>query len=38
MEKRIHEFDESSATVELTILELKKYSGYVEWVDVCKEY
>lgn len=35
MEERIREFDVSSA-IELTIPELEKYSGYREWVDVCK--
>ena len=28
----------SNSAIELTIPELEKYSGYVEWVDVCKEY
>lgn len=28
----------SNSAIELTIPELKKYSGYVEWVDVCKGY
>ncbi len=27
-----------SSAIELTIPELEKYSGYVEWVDVCKGY
>ncbi|MBQ8837367.1 MAG: YbaK/EbsC family protein [Clostridia bacterium] len=26
----------SNSAVELTIAELEKYSGYTEWVDVCK--
>lgn len=26
----------SNSAIELTIDELEKYSGYVEWVDVCK--
>lgn len=26
----------SSSAIELTIEELEKYSGYMEWVDVCK--
>ena len=26
----------SNSTIELTIPELEKYSGYVKWVDVCK--
>lgn len=26
----------SNSAIELTIPELEKYSGYVEWVDVCK--
>ena len=28
----------SNSAIELTIPELEKYSGYAEWVDVCKEY
>jgi len=28
----------SNSAIELTIPELEKYSGYVEWVDVCKGY
>lgn len=28
----------SNSTIELTIPELEKYSGYVKWVDVCKGY
>ena len=28
----------SNSAIELTIPELEKYSGYEEWVDVCKEY
>ena len=27
-----------SSAIELTIPELEKYSGYTEWVDVCKGY
>lgn len=27
----------SSSAIELTIPELEKYSGYMNWVDVCKE-
>ena len=27
----------SNSAIELTIPELEKYSGYVSWVDVCKE-
>ena len=26
----------SNSAIELTIPELEKHSGYVEWVDVCK--
>lgn len=26
-----------NSAIELTIPEMEKYSGYVEWVDVCKE-
>ena len=26
----------SNSAIELTIPELEKYSGYVEWIDVCK--
>lgn len=26
----------SNSAIELTILELEKYSGFLEWVDVCK--
>ena len=26
----------SNSAIELTIEELEKYSGYIEWVDVCK--
>lgn len=26
----------SSSAIELTIPELEKYSGYIEWIDVCK--
>ena len=36
MEERIQELAESSATVELTIPELEQYSGFTDWVDVCK--
>ena len=28
----------SNSAIELTIPELEKYSGYAEWIDVCKEY
>ncbi len=28
----------SNSAIELTIAELKKYSGFTEWVDVCKGY
>lgn len=28
----------SNSAIELTISELEKYSGYAEWVDVCKGY
>ena len=28
----------SNSVIELTIPELEKYSGYAEWVDVCKGY
>ena len=28
----------SDSAIELTIPELEKYSGYAEWVDVCKGY
>lgn len=28
----------SNSAIELTIPELEKYSGYVDWVDVCKEF
>lgn len=28
----------SNSAIEFTIPELEKYSGYLEWVDVCKEY
>ena len=28
----------SNSAIELTIKELEKYSGYIEWVDVCKEW
>ena len=28
----------SNSAIELTIPELEEYSGYVEWVDVCKGY
>ena len=28
----------SNSAIELTIPELEKYSGYVEWIDVCKGY
>ena len=27
----------SNSAIELSIAELEKYSGYVEWVDVCKD-
>lgn len=27
----------SNSAIELTIEEMEKYSGYKEWVDVCKE-
>ena len=26
----------SNSAIELTIAELEEYSGYVDWVDVCK--
>ena len=26
----------SNSAIELTIAELEKYSGFIEWVDVCK--
>lgn len=28
----------ANSAIELTIPELEEYSGYVSWVDVCKEY
>lgn len=28
----------SNSAIELTIPELEQYSGYVEWIDVCKGY
>ena len=28
----------ANSAIELTIPELEKYSGYKEWVDVCKGY
>ena len=28
----------SNSAIELTIPEMEEYSGYLEWVDVCKEY
>ena len=28
----------SNSAIELTIAELEQYSGYKEWVDVCKEW
>lgn len=28
----------SNSAIELTIPELEKYSGYAEWIDVCKGY
>ncbi len=28
----------SNSAIELTIPDLEKYSGYAEWVDVCKGY
>ena len=28
----------ANSAIEFTISELEKYSGYVSWVDVCKEY
>ena len=28
----------SNSAIELTIPELEKYSGFMEWVDVCKGY
>ncbi len=28
----------SSSAIELTIAELERHSGYIEWVDVCKGY
>ena len=28
----------ANSAIELTIEELEKYSGYREWVDVCKGY
>lgn len=28
----------SNSAIELTIPELEKYSGYLEWIDVCKGY
>lgn len=28
----------SNSAIELTIPELERYSGYLEWVDVCKGY
>lgn len=28
----------ANSAIELTIAELEKYSGYTEWIDVCKGY
>ena len=28
----------SNSAIELTIPELEKYSGYIAWIDVCKNY
>lgn len=28
----------SNSAIELTIEELEKYSGYIQWIDVCKGY
>ena len=28
----------SNSAIELTIPQLEEYSGYLEWVDVCKGY
>lgn len=28
----------SNSAIELTITELEKYSGFIEWIDVCKGY
>ncbi len=28
----------ANSAIELTILELEKYSGFIEWIDVCKGY
>ena len=28
----------ANSAIELTIPELEQYSGYVDWVDVCKGY
>ena len=28
----------SNSAIELTIPELEKYSGYISWIDVCKNY
>ena len=28
----------SNSAIELTILELEKYSNYIAWIDVCKNY
>ena len=28
----------SNSAIELTISELEKYSGFLEWVEVCKGY
>lgn len=28
----------ANSAIEFTIPELEKYSGYISWVDVCKEY
>jgi prolyl-tRNA editing enzyme YbaK/EbsC (Cys-tRNA(Pro) deacylase) len=28
----------SNSAIELTIPELEKYSSYIEWIDVCKNY
>ena len=27
----------SSSAIELTVAEMEKYSGYTEWIDVCKQ-
>lgn len=28
----------SNSAIELTIPEMEKYSGYKEWIDVCKDW